>query len=144
MHRSVGVDDPRQDLGTAEVDTDHTNARACRAGNLTRRMAREEKPYRVYRGGRAKGKVPTVRPARVRSPEDGTARGRATIAVPAPRRREARALGPRIGAGSALLVLLLIVWAVAGWFSFTSGVSDANKRLDAEREVGARHRRAAC
>jgi len=29
-------------------------------------MAREEKPYRVYRGGRAKGKVPTTR-ARVRS-----------------------------------------------------------------------------
>jgi hypothetical protein len=23
-------------------------------------MAREEKPYRVYRGGRAKGKVPTA------------------------------------------------------------------------------------
>jgi hypothetical protein len=33
-------------------------------------MAREEKPYRVYRGGRAKGKVPTVRPARVRTSDD--------------------------------------------------------------------------
>ena len=31
-------------------------------------MAREEKPYRVYRGGRAKGKVPSVssRAARAR------------------------------------------------------------------------------
>ena len=39
-------------------------------------MAGEEKPYRVYRGGRAKGKVPTVRPARVRTAEGG---GKSTV-----------------------------------------------------------------
>ena len=43
-------------------------------GNLPRRMPREEKPYRVYRGGRAKGKVPTTR-ARVRSRAEAEARG---------------------------------------------------------------------
>ena len=35
------------------------------AANVTRRMAvPEEKPYRVYRGGRVKGKVPTPKPER--------------------------------------------------------------------------------
>ncbi len=93
-------------------------------------MAREEKPYRVYRGGRAKGKVPTVRSARVRSgdgakPGAGGSeyRGPGT-AVPKRRR-----WGLRIGLALAAIVVFLIVWGVAGWFSVSSGVSDANKRL---------------
>ena len=28
------------------------------------------------------------------------------------------------------LLVIVIVWAVASWFSFSSGVSAANKRLD--------------
>ena len=63
----VGVDDPGQDLRPAEVDADDALRRSCPAGNLTRRMAPEEKPYRVYRGGRAKGKVPR-RPRAGRAP----------------------------------------------------------------------------
>jgi LCP family protein required for cell wall assembly len=90
-------------------------------------MAREEKPYRVYRGGRAKGKVPTVRPARVRS-HDGRDElaeyrgpGTATPRRPHWGRRVAIALG--------LIVLFLVVWGVLGWLSVSHGVSDANKRL---------------
>ena len=29
-----------------------------------------------------------------------------------------------------VLLLLIVVWGVASWFAFSSGVSDANKRLD--------------
>jgi LCP family protein required for cell wall assembly len=91
-------------------------------------MAREEKPYRVYRGGRAKGKVPTVRPARVRSPEGGPAapleyRGPGT-ATPKPRR-----WGRWVALGLGSLVVLLVLWGVLGWLSVSHGVSDANKRL---------------
>ena len=51
------------------------------AGTLTRRMARGEKPYRVYRGGRAKGKVPLDDARRARAAEradDGRRRRPAT------------------------------------------------------------------
>ncbi len=90
-------------------------------------MAREEKPYRVYRGGRAKGKVPTVRPGRVRS-SDGRAgateyRGPGT-ATPKPRH-----WGRWIGLGLLLIVVFAVVWGVLGWLSVSNGVSDANKRL---------------
>jgi LCP family protein required for cell wall assembly len=90
-------------------------------------MAREEKPYRVYRGGRAKGKIPTVRPGRVRSadgpPNVGEYRGPGT-ATPKPRH-----WGRWIGLGFLLIVVFLVVWGVLGWLSVSSGVSDANKRL---------------
>ena len=38
--------------------------------------------------------------------------------------------GRRISLGILVLLLLVIVWAVASWFAFSGGVSDANKRLD--------------
>src|SRR5579871_5377306 len=97
-------------------------------------MAREEKPYRVYRGGRAKGKVPTVRGGRVRSPDGrpgaGEYRGPGT-ATPKPRRRRGRL----IGLGLLLLVVLLVVWGVLGWLSISSGVSDANRRLSPDAKA---------
>ena len=37
-----------------------TRPPATPAGTLLRRMAPDEKPYRVYEGGRVKGKVPAV------------------------------------------------------------------------------------
>jgi LCP family protein required for cell wall assembly len=97
-------------------------------------MAREEKPYRVYRGGRAKGKVPTTRPRPGRAQRGGSADGAgeraeyrgpgATSAARKPR------WGLRIGVGVAVLLVLVVVWGVASWLSFSSGVADANKRLD--------------
>ena len=86
----VGVDDPGEDLGPAEVDADDALVRSYPVGNLTRRMAREEKPYRVYRGGRAKGKVPTPASAR-------RASSAAASSAAAGRRRRAGRL-PRPGA----------------------------------------------
>jgi len=38
--------------------------------------------------------------------------------------------GRRISLGILVLLVLVVVWAVASWFSFSGGVSDANKRLD--------------
>ena len=129
---------PGEDLGPAEVDADHAIALPWRRVTYPAGWREEEKPYRVYRGGRAKGKVPTRPP-----PGAAAARRRAARAalsrLPRPGGTDAEAppLGARIGIALGVLVLLLIVWGVAGWLSFSSGVSDANKRLDAR---GARRR----
>ena len=97
-------------------------------------MAREEKPYRVYRGGRAKGKVPASTPRPGRAPRDaagGRGNGRTEYRGPgAPSGRRQPRWRLRIALGVLVLVALIVVWAVASWVSFSSGVSDANKRLD--------------
>src|SRR5436853_6297979 len=94
-------------------------------------MAAGEKPYRVYRGGRTKGKVPLQRRAEEaqRSPvaPSGAGNGRA----PVRRRRRRWSWKRRIGVGLGLLVVLLVVWGVAGYFAVRSGVSGAHKRLPA-------------
>ncbi len=82
-------------------------------------MPTGEKPYRVYRGGRVKGKVPSF------SPE-----------VPAePRRRRVRLAPTRrwlrwIPAVLGVLVVFVIAWGLASYFQFRDGVHLANKRLD--------------
>ena len=82
-------------------------------------MADGEKPYKVYKGGRAKGKVPgTPRPERQ---QEGKSRR-------APRPERPR-WGRRIGLSLLLLAVLLVVWVVASYFSFRAGVVDANARL---------------
>jgi LCP family protein required for cell wall assembly len=89
---------------------------------------RGDKPYRVYRGGRVKGKVPTLpKPARPAEQDGrGTFRYRGPGAKPRRpqwswRRWTALALG--------VLVLLFLIWSLASYLSFRSGVKDANKRL---------------
>jgi LCP family protein required for cell wall assembly len=92
-------------------------------------MAAGEKPYRVYRGGRPKGKVPLARreeATRYRSTGDGA---RPVRSVTRPRRRWG--WGRRIAVGIIVVVLLFAVWGVAGWLSLRSGVRDANARLPA-------------
>jgi polyisoprenyl-teichoic acid--peptidoglycan teichoic acid transferase len=82
-------------------------------------MAEGEKPYRLYKGGRTKGKVPTApRPER---PERGVSRRKTTSGRPRWRRR--------ILLSVAALALLLVVWIVASYLSFRSGVEEANARL---------------
>jgi LCP family protein required for cell wall assembly len=89
-----------------------------------------EKPYRVYRGGRTKGKVPLQRradaPRRPSAGPDGDGRGRDPV-----RRRPRRRWSwkRRIGIGVLVLVLFLIVWGVVGYLSVRGGVKDANARL---------------
>jgi LCP family protein required for cell wall assembly len=85
-----------------------------------------EKPYRVYRGGRQKGKVPLPGRERRRPPEQ-TPQGRDVRRRPRRERSRKRiALWTIVG-----VIVLLIVWAVAGYFSVRSGVADANNRLQA-------------
>jgi LCP family protein required for cell wall assembly len=77
-----------------------------------------EKPYRVYRGGRTRGKVPR-RQVEPQQPNRNV------------RRRPRRGWSPRRIAFWTILglIVLLIVWTVAGYFSVRSGDSDANARL---------------
>jgi LCP family protein required for cell wall assembly len=89
-------------------------------------MAEGEKPYRVYKGGRTRGKVPTVpRPERRQQGEV-----RRTRPQGQPR------WGRRIGLGLGVLFLLLVVWTVLGYLSFRAGVADANARLPKAVEAG--------
>jgi LCP family protein required for cell wall assembly len=101
-------------------------------------MAPEEKPYRVYRGGRAKGNVPSVAGRPGRTPRDRSGGGggdaggkgrRADYRGPGPRVKQVR-WGRRVALGVAVLAVLFVIWAVTSWLQFSSGVSDANKRLD--------------
>jgi len=94
-------------------------------------MPGEEKPYRVYRGGRQKGKVPLqTRPgrsaARAKRGDGSDYRGPGPI-----KERKKWSRGRRIGIVLGALLLLLVVWAVASYFAFRSGVTAANKRLPA-------------
>ena len=101
-------------------------------------MAGEEKPYRTYRGGRAKGKVPsaTPRPGRRASGDKSGRRdkqGGARTDYRGPGARTERQTdvrwGRRVAIGAAVLFLLILVWAIASWFAFSSGVAKANKQL---------------
>ena len=105
-------------------------------------MADGQKPYRVYRGGRVKGKVPTVaRPERERTSRrgrggpDGVADYRGPGPKPKPKRRRLTR-GRAIALVLVLLVLLFVVWGVAGFLSFRSGVNAANRRLERQRARG--------
>jgi polyisoprenyl-teichoic acid--peptidoglycan teichoic acid transferase len=83
-------------------------------------MAEGEKPYRRYRGGRVKGRVPLDRgkPATPKSDEKPKKPG------------DGRRRWVRWVAFSLLgLVLLTIVWGILGYLSFSRGVDDANARL---------------
>jgi LCP family protein required for cell wall assembly len=111
-------------------------------------MAAGDKPYRVYKGGRTKGKVPLPR----REGEARRSRAPRGAEVAAPARAERTVY--RSGGGGRdgrevvrrprrwtwkrwtwvtllALLLLLVIWSVAGYLSVRSGVADANKRLPA-------------
>lgn len=89
-------------------------------------MADGEKPYRLYKGGRAKGKVPTApRPERQ---QQGEARRAKQTGRPRWRRR--------VGLGLLLLFVLVVVWTVVSYLSFRAGVADANARLPKAVEAG--------
>jgi len=96
-------------------------------------MGSGDKPYRVYRGGRTKGKVPLPhrqerRPQRAVERGDGA--GAPRYQGPGPVQPERRPRwGRRIGVALLVLLLVLLVWGVASWFAVRSGVKDANGRL---------------
>jgi polyisoprenyl-teichoic acid--peptidoglycan teichoic acid transferase len=84
-------------------------------------MPSGEKPYRVYRGGRIRGKVPKL-PKPARAP--GGRSGRRSFSV-RPTRRWLRWIPVALG----ILLVFLVVWGLASYFQFRHGVSEANKRL---------------
>lgn len=88
-------------------------------------MPAQDKPYRVYRGGRARGRVPLTRhhPRR-----DG---GPAEPGAPAPRRRRPWPRRRVVALVLVSVVLLFVVWAVTGYLALSSGVSEANGRVPA-------------
>ena len=88
-------------------------------------MAGKEKPYKVYRGGRAKG---PIRPHRDSTDgrRDGKAKdGAAKVAKPRRRRRWVRG----IVLFFVFVLLLGLVWALLGYLAVRSGVKEANERL---------------
>jgi len=84
-------------------------------------MAEGEKPYRLYKGGRSKGKLPAA--SRGAPPPRSKGRGAE------PERRCGRRWGRRLGLTVVLLALLTVGWTVASYLSFREGVTDANARL---------------
>lgn len=109
-------------------------------------MPSKEKPYRVYRGGRSRGPVKPLSPP----PPDGAARlgSEAPSGAPSPYAGGVPPYGPeapeqpgpppkrrgrRVALWIVALVLVLVLavagWGLAGFFSFRSGVEDANRRL---------------
>lgn len=85
-------------------------------------MAGTEKPYRVYRGGRTRGRVPLQR--RPDLPRDGRGAGRPRL-----RRPRRPSWKRRIAIGLVVLLVLLVAWGVASYLSVRGGVAAANERL---------------
>lgn len=93
-----------------------------------------DKPYKVYRGGRTKGKVPLAGADRRDGKQqrkresfrgDGGGSGRQVV-----RRQRKRWTWRRwIPLTILVVVLVLVLWGVAGYLSVRSGVADANGRL---------------
>ncbi len=95
-------------------------------------MAEGVKPYRLYRGGRKKGKVPvssTTRPPTQPASAPG-----------APRRRRRWGLWAALIVGGVLI--LAVVWGAFGFRAFAGGVEKANQRLprDAKAQLAKRDR----
>jgi len=88
-------------------------------------MATGEKPYRVYRGGRVKGKVPLDRP-QTRPDRNGKEPRQPKIRRPRRRWSWKR----RIGVALIVVLVLVIIWSIAGYLSFRHGVDKANARLN--------------
>ena len=94
-------------------------------------MAEGDKPYRLYRGGRKKGKVPLQ--SQTRPPTQ-------PAHAPAPTRRRRR-WGVWIGLALVGVLVFLAVWGFLGYRSFSSGVEKANDRLPraAKAQLAKRH-----
>jgi polyisoprenyl-teichoic acid--peptidoglycan teichoic acid transferase len=82
-------------------------------------MAEGEKPYRRYRGGRTKGRVPLDRGKRPAAAKPTRVAGQ----------KRPRRWGRWIVLAVVGLLLLTLVWGLLGYLSFSSGVGDANDRL---------------
>jgi polyisoprenyl-teichoic acid--peptidoglycan teichoic acid transferase len=97
-----------------------------------------DKPYRIYKGGRVKGRVPLERREKAEAagpPRDGRSGSKGTGPLTKPRGRfrpnlRSSTFWLRL-AGSAFLAVFLfaIVWGVLAYFAIRGGVKEANKKL---------------
>ena len=92
-------------------------------------MARGDKPYRVYRGGRVKGRVPLQRRVEPTSRRDGRRQDRPAAPPPPTTPKQRRGWGRPIGIGLLILFLLVAAWAVASYLMLGRAVGDSNQRL---------------
>ena len=91
-------------------------------------MASKDKPYRIYRGGRAKGPIrhaPLKEQAGTRPDGDDAYRYKGPKQAKKPRRWR-RGILIALGA----LILLTLIWGLLGFLAFRGGLKDANDRLD--------------
>ncbi|MFN2467883.1 MAG: LCP family protein [Gaiellaceae bacterium] len=97
----------------------------------------QPKPYRVYKGGRTKGRVPLRGGAQRTPPRDGKVRppgvlgppGRAPTRRFRPNLRSARFWIRTIGTSFLLFALLVVGWGIASYFAVRDGAKAANVRL---------------
>src|SRR6478752_3730091 len=134
--RAVPRDDRGEDFRPADVHPDDPRLLQNGAGTIRRRMSTPggEKPYRVYRGGRTKGRVPTVgRPEksapRPKAERDGRSNYRGPGAKTTARRPRQIRWARELTIALVLILVFFIAWATIGYLVFRSGVSEANKRL---------------
>ena len=106
---------PGEDLRPADIHPDHPVS-AHGAATISARMPADEKPYRLLPRRTGEGTGPSPR----HTPRQGWRR-RAAPPVAPPTRAERRRRWGRVDRRSQrqLLVLLAIVWGVAGYFSFS-------------------------
>ncbi len=93
-------------------------------------MAGGEKPYRVYRGGRVKGKVPALKGSSSKSRRPDGNGGFPLRRPELPKRQRTRNWRRRIMLTLTLLLVLLIAWGVTSYLAFRNGVGSANERLN--------------
>jgi LCP family protein required for cell wall assembly len=97
-------------------------------------MAHGDKPYRVYRGGRAQGNVPLKhkqRPSDVRKKTPG-GRSNGLFKRRLHLRLKRGGWKKRVLIGLLVFFLLITIWAVASYLALRSGTQKANKRLGPE------------
>lgn len=87
-------------------------------------MPEGEKPYRVYRGGRVKGKLPALPKPASQPRKDG--KGAPKRLIPKPKRRR---FGRWFALAFGLFLAFVTAWSLASYFSFRDGVKAANARL---------------
>jgi LCP family protein required for cell wall assembly len=90
-------------------------------------MPAQDKPYRVYRGGRVKGRVPLAR--HTGAPSGKASGQKPQPASPAAPARKQRRPGRWIVLALVGLLVLLVAWGVGSYLSVSSGVSAANERV---------------
>jgi LCP family protein required for cell wall assembly len=86
-------------------------------------MPQTEKPYRLYRGGRAKGRVPLERHTQPKPSRDGL-----PAAAPGPPRRQRR-FGRWIALALVLGAAALVAWLGTSYLAFSNGIDEANGRV---------------